>query len=498
MSQPKPHFLHPSSIVFLLMARVRGYLIPAILAAVAAASGGRLIASLLIGFFVVALAVDIVRLFTLRYYFAPNELVVRMGLLFRQQRTIPYGRIQNIDLIQNPLHRLLGVAEARVETASGKEPEATLRVLSLTELDRLRRRLRAESTDPAGEDKEVDPVPAQRTLLTISPAQLVTLGLISNRGMVLVGIVCGAFYELELYERLDWGWAQKAARAAAEQISPLQRIVYGLLLLVAAWLLLRLLSVIWYLLRFYDYRLTTDEKNENLRVSGGLFTRVSATVPKRRVQFISIHRSLFARWLGLASIRIETAGGAASADEDARATITRRWFVPTVRQQDVPALMREIRGGLQWDEAEFHWHGVHRQAGRRLTRKAVLLSVASGLLGLLVWQPFGALLGLLVLPPLIWHARRYAASLKYARFDHGVVYRSGILTKKMSVTFFDKMQVIDIWQSPFDRRWQMACLNIDTAAAGPAEHRVRVQLLDQQFAREEFDAIAHRAAQGSW
>jgi hypothetical protein len=41
----------------------------------------------------------------------------------------------------------------------------------------------------------------------------------------------------------------------------------------------------------------------------------------------------------------------------------------------------------------------------------------------------------------------------------------------------------------------MARLRIDTAAAGPAGHRVHVMLLGEQFARDELTAISHLAAQ---
>lgn len=500
---PKAHHLHASSIVFLLVARIRSYLFPAIIAAVAAASGGFFLAMMLGFGFLLAVTVDVVRLFTLRYYIAGGELVVREGLLFRQQRTIPLSRIQNIDLLQNPLHRMFNVAEVRVETASGSEPEATLRVLSLEEVDRLKHQLvhgRTSETDlgPATPSAPASDATHRRELLNISPRELVSLGLISNRGMVLVAIAMGAIYEFDLQERLDWGWAERAARQAW-QANLAAAIVAGSLIFIGAMLMLRVLSVLWCLLRFYGYCLTTD--GDNLRVSAGMFTKVTATVPRRRVQFISIHRSWLARWMGRASIRIETAGGGAQANEDARATIGRRWFVPIVREQAVVALMHELRDGLVWNEGGFPWRSLHPRAGRRLANKAILVSIFVCLLGLvlcllgldLAW-PFGVLAGPVLLPLFLWHARRYAASLRYARFEDGVVYRSGVLLKKTSVTFFDKVQAVEVRQTPFDRRWGMAQLRIDTAAAGPAEHHVHVKLLDEQFTRDEFTVIARMAA----
>src|SRR5699024_9243343 len=41
------------------------------------------------------------------------------GIIFRQERAIPYQRIQTVDLEEAPLDRLLGVSRMKVETAGG-------------------------------------------------------------------------------------------------------------------------------------------------------------------------------------------------------------------------------------------------------------------------------------------------------------------------------------------------------------------------------------------
>ncbi|MBN1851073.1 MAG: PH domain-containing protein [Pirellulales bacterium] len=489
---PESHSLHPSSILFFFIARIRSYLIPAIVAAFAAAAGSSFLAFLLGLGFLVAIVVDGVRLYTLRYHIAGGELVVRQGILFRQHRTIPLVRIQNIDLLQNPLHRLLGVAEVRVETASGSDPEATLRVLSLAEVDRLKHRIHDESPEGIGSEtipSMIPPdLPREQELHRLDPRDLITLGLISNRGAVLVAVAAGAFYEFELHERLDWGMAERVVRAFWPANLAVA-VVVSFLLGMGVLLILRILGVFWCLLRFYGYQLTTDD--ENLRVHAGMFTKVSATIPRPHVQFISIHRSVLARWFSRASIRIETAGGGARANEDAQSTISRRWFLPIVRESAVGPLMGALRQGLAWNEDALAWHSVHPHAIRRLVRKSVILSMAFSCIGLVFWWPFGIFAGPILLPGLVWHAKRYAASLRYARSDTGIAFRSGVLLEKTSVTFFDKIQVVDVLQTPFDRRWNMAQLRIDTAAAGPAEHRIHAQLLEAEFARDEFIAISH-------
>ena len=80
-------------------------------------------------FFVPVVVGSLIRYWNYLYRLEGDELIVRDGLVTRNERHVPYARIQNIDLVQNPLHRMLGVAEVRVETAGGEKPEVVMRVL---------------------------------------------------------------------------------------------------------------------------------------------------------------------------------------------------------------------------------------------------------------------------------------------------------------------------------------------------------------------------------
>src|SRR5919201_4382137 len=64
---------------------------------------------------------------------------IEEGVLARRRRLLPFDRIQQVDLVRKPLHRLLGVATLRVETAGGSGgSEADLEVIALAEAERLR------------------------------------------------------------------------------------------------------------------------------------------------------------------------------------------------------------------------------------------------------------------------------------------------------------------------------------------------------------------------
>lgn len=502
-----PQWLHPTSIIFGLLSTLKQFGIAAVIAIFLATTGNRF-ALIAAGVGVCLTAISVIlRYVTLRYQLQGGELRIDEGLLFRRHRAIPAARIQNIDLIQNPLHHLFKVAEVRIETAGGSEPEASLQVLSLQEVDVLREAIfgqpqhddatAATSSELSAASSEAEEQESPATsggragqlLHRIRVGQLIRAGLISNRGFVLIPLLLGLFYQLDLEDRVE---IDGLAKYFPQQWTTADTITWTIIAAVVALVVIRIFSIGWYLLRFYGYRL--ERWGDDLRVSCGLITRISATVPRRRIQFISIQQTLLSRWLGLAVIRLETAGGAGKQNEDAKESVSRRWFVPVISPADAPALLEQLRPGLDLQLDQLNWRATSPQTGRRLIRLAILQSLGIAAVGLLISRPWGALFGLAALILLVYFARRYARSLKYAATEHWMVFRSGILTRKTSVTFFDKVQAVSINQSPFDRRWQMANLRIDTAAAGPAGHRMEVKYLPLDVAAEEADWVALQAS----
>ena len=72
----------------------------------------------------------------------PDEIVIRKGRLFRSLVSIPYGRLQYIDVQSGPLMRSRGIASCEFHTAS-PESGGTLPGLPTEEAEALRGRLAA-------------------------------------------------------------------------------------------------------------------------------------------------------------------------------------------------------------------------------------------------------------------------------------------------------------------------------------------------------------------
>lgn len=71
-----------------------------------------------------------------------EEIVIRKGRLFRSLVSVPYGRLQYVDIQSGPLARANGIASCEIHTAS-PESGGSLPGLPVTEAEALRSRLAA-------------------------------------------------------------------------------------------------------------------------------------------------------------------------------------------------------------------------------------------------------------------------------------------------------------------------------------------------------------------
>ncbi|MEM6470444.1 MAG: PH domain-containing protein, partial [Planctomycetota bacterium] len=111
------------------------------------------------------------------------------------------------------------------------------------------------------------------------------------------------------------------------------------------------------------------------------------------------------------------------------------------------------------------------------------------------WRPWGVSLGLIAFLLLAFRAKRYANSQRVFCGDGRISFRQGLWTRRSSVSFADKIQTAEVKQSPFDRRWGMASLVIDTAGAGPAEHTICIPYLETENAIEMQRLISSEATE---
>ena len=495
--------LHRWSWPFIAAGTIRALILP--IAGAVFASGGVLLSRLdllSVLFIVPALVYAFIRQRVYNYRFTENELVVRDGLLTKNVRHISYERIHNVALVRNPIHRMLGVTTARIETAAGGKPEALLRVVSLEAAEELRRYTLGEERKAAAGDA-ADTTGEDAPLLQVPDRELVRLGLISNRGFVVVAAALGVFSQVQWWDQdwfkdQDWPAIYESLRAKApgwaswlfDSGVPAGVVLAGLAVLLLFFVLVRLFSMAWYLVRYRGF--TLRQKDEDLRADYGLWPEVSSLIPVHRIQLVTVSASLLHRCFGRASIDLETAGatdtnsglgGGASGVAN-----TRQWMAPMIEMDRAHGLVHQVLPEVDIDAVE--WKPIEARAVRRIVNRIaiVVAPITMGIAALFALAPI-ALSGwhalwlpLVVLTTAWLVSRQWVRRTGYALTDRAIFFRSGWIGRHISAVRFVNMQTVSMSQSPFDHRKRMASVAVDTAGAGVMGHRIHIPFLDVDVA----------------
>ena len=517
----REQLLHPWSWLFVLLAQLRQFLFPLIALMVfgqrasSREDGYQMVTMVIVA--AVLVAISLLRYFTYRYAIGDDRLSVRSGLLSRNRREIPFARIHNVAVQQNLLHRLFGVAEIRLESAGSKHPEAEMRVLRLDQALALEQLVRQHGRNPQAPGADAESIdntettaatPAtagadvpNQTLLALRTADLIRLGLVSNRGMVVVAAAIGAVFQLVPRDVVG-DFIKAHVREAAGMANGFTLSTTSWVLIGAAFVLLvlamtRLLSIA---LAFVQYhRFTLSRGDGRLTVERGLFSRTRSSVGQRRIQAWSLHQGILQRWLGAQQLKVDIAAGNAE-DNNSRSL---RELAPIASQADCQRLLQTLAAELHWPPAQ--WQPAARSQAWRLCLPALFWQplLIAGL-----WQLAGswALLLLCWLPLTVWRAWRSVAFMGYHVDDQAAMVRGGWRKRWWRMAQTSKIQGLRLQRSPLDRLCGTASLLLDTAGSSLGGPRLRLellplaraeQLLEQlsaQISRPKATASTHAAA----
>jgi putative membrane protein len=228
-----------------------------------------------------------------RFEVEDDQLIHKSGIFFRRDRRIPLGQIQNVNIKQGLLERLLKVVTLEVETAASTGAELKLQVLSEHEAERLKAELteghqHREEEQPVEEIYRVSRQDLLLGALTENEAWrliIILIPLISGGGLIRAlmkeGVLAGAF--------IPW-WVWLIAGACA---------VYAVMLAGWAW------GAVTYALKYGGF--TVRREPGIYRISHGTLTKLQFVLRLRRVEFVSVSATLWQRWIGRCTVNVGTA-----------------------------------------------------------------------------------------------------------------------------------------------------------------------------------------------
>ncbi len=455
--------LHPGSIAVNLIPRtwlaLRG-LWPLLLAAVLGrrTTPNHLMDAVIIGMLLVSTVGNTVfHWATLRYRVHDGRLEIQSGLISRQMRSIDVSRVQNVEIVRNVFQRMAGLAEVRVETASGREVEGQLSALSTAEAQALVESLGGSRAAVAGVD-------TSETVVQNDLTDLLKYGATGTRfAQAAIGL------SLAL-EAVQW------VTADVRIVPPRAFIALLPLAGLGAWLAGTVGAVVAYqgyvLLRRSDGRLAVD---------GGLFTRRRVEWRTNKVQAVMIDEPWLRRLAGLASVRVETA----AVTRGEGGTATAEALVPAVASERIAFVVNAV-SALSADPETTVWKPAHPLAILR----AIVFAAIRGLVltSLATWflWPWGALVGL-VIPLFLALAWADSRALAWALTDEALLVRGGYFRRETSIIPRAKVQSATILQPLWWRRRRVARLAVSAAGV-----QIAVPPMDEDDANALLTALVPR------
>lgn len=342
---------HPAFMITGLLRNLRGFIFPLAIVLIGNLNRDSEVANLVfLGISAVVVLISgiasVIQWRFYRYALTPERLLVNSGIVFRQERAIPYQRIQTVDLEEAPLDRIFGVAQMKIETAAGGtgESEVQLRAVKRDEAEALRESLlRARSAarqeEPAGDvaapepadagTAPAEPVVAGEVLRTLSTGDLLLAGATSatiGPAAAIIGVATQFADDLvptDWWERVPWD----AISGASNNLGLIAVLI--LIVAVFAWLL----AIAGTVLTYYGFELRRD--SDHLIVQYGLLDRRRTTIPIRRIQAVRVEEGLLRQPFRYAALRYDSAGRAGSEESGSGV------LFPMLPRREVRALLED-------------------------------------------------------------------------------------------------------------------------------------------------------------
>jgi putative membrane protein len=382
------------------------------------------------------------------YELRADELVISAGVLTRRVQVVPYQRIQQIDIHRSLLAQLLGLTELRIDTAGSKEGRVQLAYLDHALSQSIRAWVlarRAELAESTTGGRAADgPRPTPEAEFSLSAGRLLLAGATSTGPVValalyLIAIPVTAPVVLAGGDAVIWVLGGAAIAA--------------IVLLVAT-----AIVAAGHLLTYARFRVSVAA--EDLKIDYGLLEVQHLTLPRARVQHVSIIDNPIRRALGLLSITVHSAA-IPGAEHETSFTIV---ALPRARLSELLAfVVPQPHASPLLPELAPRPPAARRRA---VVRRSLIIALPAIAVAV-AWFPVGVVSLLASSLGVPW------GRLAHRRAGHAVtdtiaVVSAGAVAHRVEIVPIARVQSSRTRQSPLQRRVDLASFSLDVAGGAPA------------------------------
>ncbi|MEK3889478.1 PH domain-containing protein [Bacillus sp. FSL K6-3431] len=253
--------------------------------------------------------------FTHKYELNNKVFHLYKGLFSKTERTIPFSKIQNIHRHTSLFHRMFKMTSIHFKTAMTEEnANIKFEVISQTEAEWMEAHLR--NTDQDAEDQNHEFVdsefevkhPDLNRMIHFQPTKkdILKASFTSLSFLVLIPLISSFFYKInEVFHVED------TAEGFFEKIISswwVVTIIVIILVIASA-----IFGIIGTYLKYGKYEVSSDANH--IYITRGVIDETAFSISKEKVQAIEMKQSLIKRLLGLAEVKLTSAGSLSSGED---------------------------------------------------------------------------------------------------------------------------------------------------------------------------------------
>lgn len=233
-----------------------------------------------------------------------QEFVIHSGILSKKRLSIGLDKIQQVNINQNIIQKLIRVYSLDVDTAGGGGKEVSIRAIDhysaqILKARLLEREIESSENDSTSEVSEEH----QKPIIKISLASLLKVGITSNYGRSL-GILMAFFFTV--YDNLrDFVENEMLSEEQIEQYI-IKGATLGLMtVFVILFVLTFLITLIRTVISYFDLEIVKERNS--LLISYGLFAKKNTLLVPRKAQIVSYSQNFFQQRMNVLKMKIKQA-----------------------------------------------------------------------------------------------------------------------------------------------------------------------------------------------
>lgn len=249
-----------------------------------------------------------------------EEFVISKGIWNKSRIAIPLDKIQQVNINQSLIQKIIGVHALDVDTAGSSGKEVAIRAITHDVALSLKERLLQAGSKKSVVDTNSDTIGQSEkdsTFIQISLLSLFKTGVTSN--------YTRSFALLLAFVITTFQYIEDFVKVAGYEDDPLDQYIntevllrFVTFIIIGIMILTLVINLFRTVIRYYNFKITKQQ--DSLLLTYGLLNTKNTIIRPEKVQIVTIGRNYFQKKLDINDIKIRQASGVEANDKDQKKT----------------------------------------------------------------------------------------------------------------------------------------------------------------------------------